>query len=159
MADPHSENSTSSHGSMSMGVEPSMGDSSWGTCPSGTLARFASARRNRLLRQRVMQGATVLVVCALLIAPVVWFIPPTGEPPAMPRYGGLSCREVVDRMDDFFAATLERPFRQRVLQHLHDCPRCQRHYDEAARELNLTIDTMALEPLVLSTQMVAFSTD
>lgn len=84
----------------------------------------------------------MLAGCLLLLAPVLLMRGVTDPASVNQPYGGLSCLEVIERMDAFFAASLEAPFRQRVLKHLDACPRCLHQYQRTANELQVEIASL-----------------
>jgi len=120
----------------------SSNDADWQACPHGTLTGLAARQRSRVVRRRLSNGVAVLAGCLLLLAPVLLMRNVTDPAPVNQPYGGLSCHEVVERMDAFFAASLQAPFRQRVLKHLNDCPSCQRQYQRTANELQVEIASL-----------------
>ncbi len=136
MAEPHP---TRKH-DMAEAERPSE-SSQWSDCPAGSLKQFASLESSRLLRRRLVNvGVVAGLSCVLLGLPILFSSNKTA-PVNSPHgpYGGLSCREVVDRIDAFFASTVELSFRQRILQHLQACPSCMRRYERTAAELNVEI--------------------
>lgn len=134
---------TQPHHSTASGSSSS--DADWRACPQGTLTILAARQRSRVLHRRLSSGVAVLAGCLLLLAPVLLMRGATGPASVNQPYGGLSCLEVVERMDDFFAAVLEAPFRQRVLKHLDDCPNCLRQYQRIANELQVEIASLATQ--------------
>ncbi len=122
----------------------------WESCPAGTLKKFAALRNSRRLHRRLVgSGIVAAMVCIVVGAPLllnrtIFNWNNSSLAPVHSPYGGLSCREVIDRMDAFFASTLEVTFHQRVLQHLQFCPSCKRHYEQTAAQLGDDVSSLPI---------------
>ena len=119
-------------------TEQSLNADSWQCCPTGAITDFSARDRwRRNTKQLSRISAAVAVGCAMMAA--VYFAFPTPNLIAIPYKGGLSCHEVLENIGPFFGNQLASDYRNRVLKHLGDCPRCDQIYQERAMELGTQV--------------------
>ncbi len=116
----------------------------WQDCAAGSLSEFSAQARARRLRGRLSWAAGMAAAACILVAAIAYspfsplgsVNPSAGESnfqaPAYPRYGGLSCPDVLHRLDAYFAKELTPDQRGQIQQHLHDCPACRERFQQAA---------------------------
>ncbi len=82
-------------------------------------------KRNRMLARA--GGASVMALLVVTVAIIYWSSPAA---PLVQDYGGLTCREVVARFDDYYAKRVDPEMAARIQLHLTNCPKCGPHYLE-----------------------------
>ena len=102
----------------------------WQDCAAGSLSEFSAQARARRLRGRLSWAAGMAAAACILVAAIAYspfsplgsVNPSAGESnfqaPAYPRYGGLSCPDVLHRLDAYFAKELTPDQRGQIQQHL-----------------------------------------
>lgn len=117
----------------------------WEACPPGTLSKFSALEGTRRAKQQLTYAASALVTGCLLVGAVFWGMrgdePPSGAD--LPYLGGLTCVEVLDQMDPFFADELKTDYRVRVDRHLVDCRPCRIAFQRRANELDVELSLVA----------------
>ena len=99
----------------------------WDSCPPGEITRMVAAvhrkRRQATIKWFASLGGSVCLVLAVLtVATVVW----VNQLPAK----NLTCREVVDYMQEYHQGILGVGITASIEAHLSDCPSCNDHYEE-----------------------------
>ncbi len=75
-----------------------------------------------------------MVSASIMIAAMGYFSLLGNPLDDLPPYGGLSCKQVADGMEDYFAARLPVDQRQLVSKHLADCVGCAEQFENYAAE-------------------------
>ncbi|MCA8983413.1 MAG: zf-HC2 domain-containing protein [Planctomycetaceae bacterium] len=110
----------------------------WRPCQPGEIAsvvRQIAARKQALRRRKLWQ---ISATCAgvLLMVGLVWQISSRPEPK---RLAGLTCRQVLERDEQYVRRELEPELQARIKAHLEACPHCQQHMDSVSQRLRQTL--------------------
>lgn len=106
-------------------------DSSWGSCPTGTLENMVG--RLSVDRGRQQQRHIVRVYGVLLFATVVCvggaFLVNQAQTPELPLQSSLTCAECIQYMAAYRDGVLDAKLTQLVRSHLDACDYCRQIYE------------------------------
>lgn len=140
-----------------MAAEPRPQPHDWTPCPAGELTKMVDARRARRRRKAVdrvaVVAASIMGCIALGGYTLGLFTPEGGVGPAT----GLTCSEVLPRLPDYVAGTLDEPLHARMTAHLRHCPSCQTRHDELAGEIAIDETSTRQGPLSASSLLAGMA--
>lgn len=97
----------------------------WGPCPPGTLSGLTAALKRRR-RERLAWRAAAVASVLLAAATAGWYGPRAVVPDAEVQiHGGLTCREVRQRLPDYLHGRVAGGLVHQIEQHLAECPPCR----------------------------------
>ena len=100
---------------------------SWSDCPSGVVTEMAGELRRR--RQRTQLRPFITAGLVFLLISLIGYGLTNRDTPA-PR-AALNCRETIQLLAKYHAGSLDVAGANGVREHLSNCPRCRKHYDES----------------------------
>lgn len=104
---------------------------SWVPCEPGTLSSFAKQAQAKRRQQNMTRvaGFTVLMFCVLGLG--LWGATRLSSDQEY-YYGGIACSKVRENMKAYAMGGLPTELRNRMVDHLKECPHCQ----EMMRQMN-----------------------
>lgn len=114
--------------------QPLHDDVAWESCPPGELAGVVRRIRSRRRRAFAKQISAALAVGMLLGAVWLGVEQMLAVRPAVTSPSGIACADVRQHAGAYMQGQLDHETRQRIDQHLPDCPMCQKLYQQMQQE-------------------------
>ncbi len=112
----------------------------WKPCPPGTLANIAGAMRRERRRRWAVQVVSAALGILLAAVFIYWFERPPNDPgPTEFHYGGISCTEVRQQMQQYMMGQASPEVREKIRAHLAECKPCQ----ELLRQMGHTVSAVS----------------
>jgi hypothetical protein len=100
--------------------------SEWEPCPAGYIARLSDQLKRRNQRRIFLRtAAAVAAVAATGGGLSLWMRSGSSR---QPSFAGLTCAQVIALADDYAHGRLSDEAREKVRQHISQCPGCGRHF-------------------------------
>lgn len=105
----------------------------WQPAPPGTVGELARRVRARRTRRRFLRVAGGVATGLLAAGGGVWAWR-AGTRPREYDFAGITCSEVVPRLEPLLAGRLPEPEATRVRAHVAQCPNCGPHFEALRRQ-------------------------
>ncbi len=116
--------------------QPTHIDSSWDSCPRGTLKQLGRRARSQRRQWRAFRVTAAAVAIFLVVGYSYRALAPHLHEPS---YGGITCTQVAQRMPAYREGTLDRELVVKIETHLDQCPDCRRFATGCIEDPGLTL--------------------